>query len=220
MKMESTKIENLEDQKVFKLKNTNSLYHVFSRKTDQEIWNAFQAGNEGAFNYIYFTFFTSLYNYCNQFYNDKETVKDLIQDFFIYLRENCKNLGEITYLKAYLFKSMRRRVQAYIKQKNRLSAKEKKEFHEFRISISQERQMVNQALNEEKKKVLQEALNLLTKRQREAIFYYFYENLGYEEIALIMDISNVKSVRNLIYRSLNVMRVQSNKYDKILFCFL
>jgi hypothetical protein len=45
---------------------------------------------------------------------------------------------------------------------------------------------------------LQQALGHLTKRQREAVFFKFYQNLPYEQIASAMNV-NAQSVYNLIF---------------------
>ncbi len=49
------------------------------------------------------------------------------------------------------------------------------------------------------------ALNELTSRQREAIYLRYFEELEFETIAIIME-TNVQSVRNTIYRGMEVMR--------------
>jgi RNA polymerase sigma factor (sigma-70 family) len=48
---------------------------------------------------------------------------------------------------------------------------------------------------------LQQALNTLTPRQREAIFLRFYEELSYEEIAGVLDIST-KATYKIVARAL------------------
>ena len=201
-----------DDKEIPKLKVTSkpekvSRLTVMEGKTDLEIWNAFKHGNEGAFNHIYHINFKSLYNFGCQIHPDPEVIKDLLQDLFIDLRARSQYMGEVRYIKAYLFKALKRRVQEY---ERRLKKQTKRDYQEFEITFSSERQMINNQLDEDKRKFLAKAMNSLTKRQREVIFYYFYENMGYEEIALTMGIGNIKSVRNLVYRSLNVMRKKSS----------
>ncbi|MEM1134824.1 MAG: sigma-70 family RNA polymerase sigma factor [Bacteroidota bacterium] len=152
--------------------------------------------------------------------HDRETIKDLIQDLFIDLRHSSQNLGDVKHIKAYLFKSIRRKILEHNKKTEKEQSKSISNLIDFEVIFSPEQQLINQQLSRDKQKILQNALNTLTTRQREAIFHYFYEGLGYEEIGIIMEISNLKSVRNLIYRSLNAMRKQSSDFGKVLFSFL
>lgn len=190
---------------------------IMEKKSDVEIWRAFKQGNEGAFNYIYHTHFRSLYNFACQLHADHEVVKDLLQDLFIDIRSKSQQLGDVKYIKAYLFRSIKRRVQDY---ERRLKKSQRVPQQEFEIIFSAESQLINKQLDEDKKMFLAKAMNSLTKRQREVVFYYFYEGMSYEEIGNVLEISNVKSVRNLIYRALNVMRKKSSGFDKILFTLI
>ena len=62
----------------------------------------------------------------------------------------------------------------------------------------------DQADRETSDKVIQ-LLNLLTPRQRHAVYFRYFEDLDFEMIAGIMDMQ-VQSVRNSIIRGLEVMR--------------
>jgi len=68
------------------------------------------------------------------------------------------------------------------------------DFEDESISISKE-------LQEEDVLIIRDKLNSLPRNQREAIYLYFYEGLGYKEIASILDIK-VHSARILTYRAL------------------
>ena len=49
------------------------------------------------------------------------------------------------------------------------------------------------------------AFTILSERQREAIYLKFYQNMSFEEIALMMDISP-RAVYKLIYRAIEVLQ--------------
>lgn len=49
-------------------------------------------------------------------------------------------------------------------------------------------------------------MSKLTTRQKEAVLYFYYEGLSYQEIADIMGFQNVKSARKLIYRAIDALR--------------
>jgi RNA polymerase sigma factor (sigma-70 family) len=49
------------------------------------------------------------------------------------------------------------------------------------------------------------ALDRLPLRQKEAIFFIYYEKMHYEEAATIMDV-NIKTVYNLVWRGIECLR--------------
>jgi RNA polymerase sigma-70 factor (ECF subfamily) len=173
------------------------------KASDGELWSAFRQGDEAAFVDIYKTYANKLYNYGTKFCSDRELVKDCLQDFFIYLRKNRESLGDTTSIKFYLFKAFRRRVVDYIKaqeteqQKNQLA-----EVFQLQIEVSDEVKFIDRQLHEQQLQRLNNAIAALTEKEREAIFYYFYEGLSYQDIAKLLRFTHTASARRLIYRSL------------------
>ncbi len=53
---------------------------------------------------------------------------------------------------------------------------------------------------------LDKALASLSERQREAVYYYFYKGMTYEEVRELLDFKDVKSARNLIYKVVETLR--------------
>ncbi len=175
---------------------------------DAEIWNEFKGGNEGAFNYIYRTYFQEIYQYGHQFTNDSGLIKDLLQDLLIDIRKNRKNLGEAPSIKFYLFKAFRRKIFHYLKRNKVMYSAGMESFSNIVVESSHEVKLVESQLDSRKRKVLEDALLNLSKRQRECIYYYFYQSMGYGEVASIMGLSSVKSARNLIYKSIDSLKSQ------------
>ena len=73
---------------------------------------------------------------------------------------------------------------------------------------SQEVRIFQKQLDDRKKKVLERAFAKLSKRQKEAVYHYFYQSMSYKEVASIMSLNNVKSARNLIYKSIDALKAQ------------
>ncbi|MEN7548489.1 sigma-70 family RNA polymerase sigma factor [Rapidithrix thailandica] len=181
--------------------------HFLQGKTDLEIWRQFKKGNEGAFNYIYQTYFSELFRYGHRFTQDRELIKDAIQDLFIELRKSSTNLADTDSIKFYLYKSLRWKIQLYSKKNAKfLLVQEPSEDWHFDIVFSHEVQLINRQISEERIQHLQKALQTLPKRQKEALYYFYYESMTYEEVAGIMDLDHVKSARNLIYKSLKTLK--------------
>jgi RNA polymerase sigma factor (sigma-70 family) len=70
---------------------------------------------------------------------------------------------------------------------------------------SSEDSLIASETEEENFRILNQVLNTLTDRQREALFLKFKYNLTYPEIAKILGIT-VESARTIIYRSLKELR--------------
>lgn len=171
--------------------------------SDADLWSAFRQGDEAAFVDIYKTYVNKLYNYGTRFCSDKELVKDCLQDFFIYLRKNRETLGDTAFIKFYLFKAFRRRVVDYIKAR---AAEQRKNLlatgFQLQIEVSDEVKFIDRQRQEQQLLVLNNAIDALSEKEREAIFYYFYEGLSYQDISEILNFSHVASARRLVYRAL------------------
>jgi RNA polymerase sigma factor (sigma-70 family) len=179
-----------------------------SDHTDEaRIWNAFKQGSEGAYAQIYENYFFALYNYGIKIIRDKDLVKDCIQDLFINLWRTKHNLGEVTTIKPYLYKSLRHDLLRKMHQEShtRTLHPEQATHYDFEIVLSHEVALIEGQLAKEQKEFLMNELNTLTKRQKEVIFLKFYENLSYQEIATVMSIS-VDAVYNLLSLALGSLK--------------
>jgi RNA polymerase sigma-70 factor (ECF subfamily) len=134
-------------------------------------------------------------------------IKDCLQDFFIYLRKNREGLKDTPSLKMYLFKAFRRRVVDYLNKHNREHRHhESFAFAQFPVELSTETVYINKQMEHEQLSRLNTALEELDSKEREAIYYFYYESLSYEQIREIFDFSHVSSARRLIYRGLDQLR--------------
>lgn len=187
--------------------SSESKVFVFRPKhmDDTALWNSFRNGDERALVTIFDRFTKLLYNYGFKIAGESEIVKDSIQELFIELWKNRAQLGETSSIKFYLFKSLRRKL---IRQMSKIdrnivvrsSSHQKEEAfesHEFFL-------IAEQTSAEEREKVAL-LLSKLTKRQREAIFLRYYEELGYDKIADIMDLSK-QAVYNLISKAIEQLK--------------
>lgn len=183
--------------------------------SDNELWLAFKNGDEAAFIHIYNEYANVLFNYGCQFTPDRELVKDCLQDFFIYLRKNRAGLGDTAYMKMYLLKAFKRRVIEYLKKYSKECEKnESFLFFQFPVELSSETIYINRQIEDEQIHRLNQALRALDSKEREAIYYFYYEGLSYEQIAGIFNFSHVSSARRLVYRGLSQLR------KLILICYL
>lgn len=174
---------------------------------EARIWKAFKQGSEEAYAQIYENYFFTLYNYGIKIIRDKDLVKDCIQDLFINLWRTKHNLGEVTTIKPYLYKSLRHDLVRKLHQESHTHSlhPEQDMNYNFEIVLSHEVELIESQAAKEQKNFLIQELNMLTKRQKEVIFLKFYENLSYQEIAAVMDIS-VDAVYNLLSLALGSLK--------------
>jgi len=180
---------------------------IFKDKTDREIWSAFDAGDEMAFNYIYRIYSASLFSFGSQISKDQGMVQDCIQNLFIGLRRKRGSLSEVKSIKSYLFKCLQRDLIREINKKGGTKfTTEGLDECFFYIEISFETKLIQQERETEQRIMIQEALNQLTARQRQAVLLLYQEGMSYREIAEVMELNEVKSARKIIYRALDSLK--------------
>ncbi|MCC5930272.1 MAG: sigma-70 family RNA polymerase sigma factor [Cyclobacteriaceae bacterium] len=207
-KKEHSSGHNSENYKISRLVGGEAFYEKFQGVSEADIWKHFTEGDEPAFTYIYTKYFDELLNYGIQFTQEISLVEDAIQDMFIDLRRKRKQLKPIKVsLKALLFKSLKNQILMYYRTKSYIrEQKFEKDEAAFEIELPFESIWIHQTDEQEERIKLERAIKKLTTRQREVLYYHFYKNLSYIEIQDIMRLENVKSVRNLLYRSLAALK--------------
>lgn len=185
--------------------------------SEKEIWLKFRQGNREAYAFMYETYFFQLFNYGRQCCNNKEMVKDCIQELFVELWNKRKNLGETDSIKYYLFKALKRKIIRKIRQHSYLSSPNLMlEKNIFEIVLPLENHLIAQQDEKERIQKIRDAVNTLSAQQREVIFLMFYENLSYEQIASILSVKT-KTVRNLFGKAIQALK---SKLLFFLFLFL
>lgn len=181
------------------------------------LWEDFKQGDEKAFSEIFRKNYSILYNYGIKLCTDSDLTKDCIQELFITLWKNKKNLGPTTSIKFYLLKSLRRKI---IRLKSELEVFNMNlEDYDFEIEFSIENVIIANQIREEQQEYFLKILNKLSKRQKEVIYLKFYQNLSYEEIGETMDLS-YQSVRNYVHQAISSLRKQIKAPTNILYLLL
>ncbi len=181
--------------------------------SDSQLWNEFLKGSDSALETIYRQYVNVLYNYGRQFSNDTDLVRDAVQELFCDLIQSRERLGTTTSIKFYLLASLRNKLVRKVKQEGKFSSLN--DFGgDFQIDFASDSDTLRELCLNQSGELLQEAFNKLPVKQREAILLYFYEDVSYEEIAEIMEMTKVKSARALIYRALDSLQQIFNVGEK------
>lgn len=180
---------------------------------DKELLNLFLAGNDSVYSTIYNKYVDVLFAYGIGLGVEQELLKDAIQDVFYKLYFNRNVLKNVANLKYYLFRMLKNRLIDL-----RKSSVDTCEITGCDFSFSIKATILDELIQEEDCLIIQQRveslLSCLTARQREAIYLRFIQELEYEEIACLLNMSS-QGVRKLVCRAMERMREQD-----VLFYFL
>ena len=188
--------------------NTGKAYKSGLRvvASHSSLWGLFLQGDRHAFAEIYDAHIDDLFHYGMHFCQEKERVKDCLQDLFQDLWISREHLSaDIQNVRYYLISSLRRRLLRALRKDRRYQHRESWEAFEFEYTLPLENQLILDETAEEQKRLLQQGLAGLTRRQREAIYLRFFQNLNYQEVADIMSMQ-VDSVYNTISKAIGILK--------------
>ncbi|WP_200978900.1 RNA polymerase sigma factor [Echinicola sp. 20G] len=185
--------------------------------TDNQLWESILKGSDEALASLYSRYANKLYNYGTQITLDKDLAFDVVQDVFMYIVSKKLGLKKIESIKNYLYASYRRRLLRLMKRNRKIQLNG--EYHRsdgFMVEMDESFYALSTPLTIDVKKMLEKICNDLPVRQREVITLYFFEELSYQEVAEIMDMSHVRSARNLLYKAIaNMQKALKGKEDLI-----
>lgn len=172
---------------------------------DTYLWETFLTGEREAFEAIYNQHYKALYEYGMRKLQNEELVRDYVHDLFVKLWMNRTTTGTTDNIRYYLLASLRNFILNQTTKKSNLYYVDMEEAESFHITFNAETELTKlEQTNEQAQKVLQ-ALNQLSPRQKEVLYLRYFEELEYNEIAAMMDIS-VKGVYKLNSRALETLR--------------
>lgn len=182
----------------------DSLYTIST--SSESLWVRFCKGDQEALNMIYNAHIDNLYHYGMHFCRDAERVKDCLQDLFQCLWLDREQLNsDVRNIRSYLITSLRRRLLRSLEKSRRNSTEELRESFDFELIPPTEDTIIQNENYHERVKRLHEGIAMLSRRQREAIYLRFYQNLSYDEIAKLM-MMKVESVYNLISKAVGLLK--------------
>jgi RNA polymerase sigma factor (sigma-70 family) len=170
------------------------------------IWDKFRAGDQRAFTELYQYFVQPLYSYSIGVTSDKELIKDCLHDLFVELWRNHATIGPTTSVKYYLMASIKRKLIRHMETQMKNHVHHSNYMMDYmEADHSQEAILIKYEEEIRTNKQLALCLNMLSKRQREAISLRFFQNMDTDQISDSMKI-NPQSVYNLIFGALRVMK--------------
>ncbi len=171
---------------------------------EAKLLQSFLAGNKDAFSLIYKKYVNELFAYGMGLGVDRETLKDAIQDVFYKFHENKKQLAAVNNLKYYLLRILKNRLLNIYRAEMKISDESPVE-----LSFTIKSTVLDDLIQEEEQLAIQtkvdNLLKVLTDRQREAIYLRFIQEMEYEEIGKLLEMTPQAS-RKLVSRAIKRMR--------------
>lgn len=169
---------------------------------DQLYWEQFRQGDAHALGALAKEYYPTLFHYATRFSKDTAWIEDCIQDVFLRLWDRRLHIHETPSVKFYLLKALRHQLFKSL-QKEPLMQEIGEEVASAEESV--EYQIIFRESWNFTALQLQTQIAGLSKRQQEALYLRYYENLSYEEIGQMMGIAP-QSVANLLQYSLKKLR--------------
>lgn len=170
-------------------------------ETARDLTKRLQQGDYASLFSLMNLYYNDLYRYGIKFTADKDLTKDLIGQFFLHIWDHRLQFAGVRNVQGYLLTSFRHFLMNYHRKISRqleLPVSELVEFpYEEYLIASQE--------NEVLRKILLEAMQSLSERQRELVQLRYYEQLSYEEIAERTGLS-LRTIYNKLHEALKKLR--------------
>lgn len=197
----------------------NSQKLLIEKLNDSILWNALKSGDEKAFSSLFKKYYSHLVRYGNSFLPFPEKVQDCVQDVFTDIWVYRNSLNDNVVVKAYLLSSVRKRI-ARLQERDHIFRKTTTvDLIPFSFDFTIEEKLIADETMTIKVSQLNQLINHLPARQKEALYLRYHQGLTVEQIAELLNV-NYQSANNLIHRALLNIRKNWKVNMSLLFLLL
>ena len=182
--------------------------------TDLVLLEHIQADRDDAFETLFKRYYTVLYKFTCRIINDPQEAENVVQDLFVRFWEKRLEINIESSLKSYLFTSAKNHALNYIKRERRLTLLDDNSELEKETAESPESVLIK----DETVIAVRNAIYKLPEKCREIYLMKKYDDLSYQEIAVILKIS-VNTVKTQMKRALKSL-AQNLSYLKVMFLYI
>ncbi|UMB54625.1 RNA polymerase sigma factor [Lutibacter sp. A64] len=187
--------------------------------TDEELVSGIIDGNKLYFKILVDKYQSLVLNTCFHFTHNKNDAEDITQEVFIKVYESIKNFNYQSKLSTWLYRIAVNKSLNFIrdnKKRNIFNSIDnifnKNTKYEQQIEEPTSIEEESDSIKIKRLNILRESIQLLPENQKIAFILHKYEEISYQEIAEIMNVS-LASVEGLIHRA--KINVQKNILKKI-----
>lgn len=171
----------------------------------QQLWLEYRGGDLYALAKLMQSYYTDLFHWGMRLHNDREFVKDCIQEVFVTLWRTHETAAMVENVRAYLLVVLKTRILRELSRNPHLQQTSLTDDYAFSVEFSADVRLIDEENEVYQVRKLQRVVNQLPGRQKELIYLRFYQNLSFEQIAEVMHLGR-QSVYNLFQKSLNSLR--------------
>lgn len=168
-----------------------------------QIWENLKDGNKSALRELYDLYRNDLVRYGNKINPDNQLIEDAIQETFISIWKYRDTVSTPASVKSYMIKAFRNHLI------NIINSRSKTTYTEESINFSFEIGFDDKIVENEEADILSakinSAISKLSNRQREMIYYRFFENLSFQEIGELMDMQT-RATYKLMARAIAALK--------------
>jgi len=169
-----------------------------------DCWARLKEGDPSTLGELYDCYVDKLFLAASAITNDRELVKDSLQEVFIEIWHYRETIGPIQYPQAYLTKVLRSILAKKLKKKD-MTVWFPLEETLAGLDGNHEDIIILSDADRELKARLSHAMEKLSVRQKLILKFHFYEGLTYEQIAQRLNMK-YQSVNNLAFRTIRHLR--------------
>jgi len=167
-------------------------------------------GDRDAFSTVLTAHREQLIRICRGFVNSREDAEDIAQEVFIQLFRSARSLRGESKLSTWLYRVAVNKSLNYIRS-NRSKHKLENRSEDPAVRIESDDSADKDIIRSDHSLALEYALDSLSENQRTAFVLSKYEDLSYDEIKEVMQIS-LSSVQSLIFRAKKNMQESLREY--------
>jgi len=197
----------------------NSQKLLVDNLDDSILWKALKSGDEKAFSSLFKKYYSHLVRYGNSFSPFPEKVQDCVQDVFTDVWVYKNSLNDNVVVNAYLLSSVRKRIARFYERDHIFRKSTTVDLIPFSFDFNIEDILIADESMAVKVSTLNQLINNLPARQKEALYLRFHQGLSVEQIAELLEV-NYQSANNLIHRALLNIRKNWKENRSLLFLLL
>jgi RNA polymerase sigma factor (sigma-70 family) len=171
--------------------------------TAHQIWEGIKGGDVNALKELYQLYHQDLFQYGKKMTKDEQLIEDALQETFISIWKYRHTAALPAVVKQYVIKAFRNQLLLLFKERSAVIYTD--ESLDFSLEISFDQKIIEGEEAGKLSAAINSALQQLTNRQREIIYYRFYENLSFDEIANLMNMQT-RATYKLASRALAALR--------------
>lgn len=175
---------------------------------DSALWLAYRSGDNEALGVLAQRYYGALRRYGMKFLVGESVVEDCIQDLFLDLWQNRERISQTPSVKFYLFKAIRHSILGHMRYQQRFASEESLDWDtSLPENFNAESLLIEQETLNGLVAQMRTQMDALPKREREALFLRYYEDMSVADISGLMGV-NRQSVSNFLQKGITRIRAK------------